>query len=61
MLVGRDKLGEPCADVQAAVNAVADVNRLEELTVRVNHAANWQDLLGLAVPRRRSPRRKPSS
>lgn len=46
---------------QAALNALADVHRLEELTVRVQHAASWQELLGLAIPRRRSPRRKGSS
>jgi len=61
MLLGREQFGEPSANVQAAMNALADVNQLEELTVRVKHAASWQELLGLAVPRRRSPRRKPSS
>jgi hypothetical protein len=61
LLLGRDQFGEPAANVQAALDALADVNRLEELTVRLKHAASWQELLGLAGPRRRSPRRKPSS
>jgi hypothetical protein len=61
LLLGRDQFGEPAANVQAALDALADVNRLEELTVRLKHAASWQELLGLAGPRRRSSRRKSSS
>jgi hypothetical protein len=61
LLLGRDQLGEPSADVRAAIDALVDVNRLEELTVRLKHAATWHDLLGLPSRRRRSPRRKPSS
>jgi hypothetical protein len=56
LLLGRDKFGEPSANVQTALNALTVVSRLEELTVRVNHAASWQELLGMAGPRRRSPR-----
>jgi predicted transposase YdaD len=61
LLIEREQFAEPSANVQAALNALADVNRLEELTVRVKHAASWQELLGLPVLRRRTPRRKPSS
>jgi hypothetical protein len=61
LLLGCDQFGEPAANVRAALDALADVNRLEELTVRLKHAASWQELLRLAGPRRRSPRRKPSS
>jgi hypothetical protein len=61
LLLGRDKFGAPSVNVQAALDALADVNRLEELTVRLKHAASWQELLGLPSPRRRSPRQKPSS
>jgi hypothetical protein len=61
LLLGRDQLGEPAPEVRAALDALADVNRLEELTVRLKHATSWQELLGLSGPRRRSPRRKPSS
>jgi predicted transposase YdaD len=60
LLLGRDQFGEPSADVQAALNALADVNRIEELTLRLKHVASWQELLGLPAPRRRSPRKKPS-
>jgi hypothetical protein len=56
-----DQFGEPSANVRAALDSLADVNRIEELTVRLKRAASWQELLGLAGPRRRSPRRKPSS
>ncbi len=61
LLLGRDQFGAPPANVQAALDALDDVNRLEQLNVRLKHAASWQELLGLAGPRRRSPRRKPSS
>jgi predicted transposase YdaD len=61
VLLGRDQFGEPSANVWAALDALADVNRIEELTVRMKRAASWQELLGLPGPRRRSPRRKPSS
>ncbi len=61
LLVGRDQFGEPSANVRAAVDAVTDVKRLEELTVRVKHAASWPELLGLPSPRRCAPRRKPSA
>ena len=61
LLLGRDQFGAPSVNVQTALDALADVNRLEELTVRLKHAASWQELLGLASPRRRSPRQKPSS
>jgi hypothetical protein len=59
LLLGRDQFGPPPVNVQATLDALADVNRLEELTLRVKHAASWQELLGLAAPRRRSPRKKP--
>jgi hypothetical protein len=58
VLFGQNPLGEPSAEVKAALEAIADVNRLEELAVRVNSVASWQELLGLPAPRRRSPRRK---
>jgi hypothetical protein len=58
LLLGRDRFGDPSADVQAAVDALGDVDRIEELSVRVQHAANWRELLGLPTPRRNTPRRK---
>jgi hypothetical protein len=59
-LLGRDQFGEPAAEVQTALNALTDVERLEALALQVKHAASWQELLGLPGPRRRSARKKPS-
>lgn len=61
LLFARDKFGEPPAEVQAALDAVVDVNRLEELAPQVMHVASWHELLGLPAPQRRSPRRRSSS
>jgi hypothetical protein len=60
-LLGRDQYGEPSAEVQAALDALTDVNRLEELTLQMKHAASWQELLGLSAAGRRSRRKKPTS
>ena len=48
LLLGRDHLGELSAEEQTALNALADVDRLEKLIVRLKHAASWQELLGLS-------------
>jgi hypothetical protein len=61
LLLGREQLGEPSADVQATLDAITDVDRLKDLILRLKQAASWQELLGLPRPRRRSPRRKPST
>jgi predicted transposase YdaD len=61
LLLGRDQFGEPSAIVRAALDGLTDVDRLEELTMRLKHAASWQELLDVPVPRRRSPRKKPSA
>ena len=61
LLLGRDQFGEPDPGVQAALEAVGDVNRLEELTVQLKHAATWKELIGLPGSRRPSPRRRRSS
>ena len=47
LLQGRSRFGEPSPEVVAAVNAVTEVQKLEELTVRLLQAASWQELLGL--------------
>jgi predicted transposase YdaD len=52
--------GTPRA-VKAAIEAIADLARLEELSVRLLDAASWEELLGLPQPARRSTRRKPKS
>ncbi|MBY0525752.1 MAG: hypothetical protein K2R98_20270 [Gemmataceae bacterium] len=49
-LLGRDQFGEPPAEVQVILGTLNDLHRLEELTLRVRHAANWHELLGLPGP-----------
>jgi hypothetical protein len=61
LLLGRDHFGEPSSDVQAALDSLVDVNRLEELTVRLKHVSSWQELLGLNGAGRRGRRRKKTS
>jgi hypothetical protein len=61
LLVGRERLGEPDASSAAAINALADVPRLEELLRRAVHVSSWQELLGTPVPRRRGRRRPTDS
>jgi hypothetical protein len=61
LLLGRDQFGEPSAKVRATLDGLADVSRLEELTIRLKHATSWQDLLAPPASRQRSPRRKPSA
>ncbi len=57
LLLGRDQLGEPSANQQAVLDGITDTDRLNELIVRLKHAASWQELLGLTGSRRRSSRR----
>ncbi len=61
LLLGRDQLGEPSADVQTALNDLNDLDRLEKLIMRLKPAASWQKLLGLPHPQGRSPREEPST
>jgi predicted transposase YdaD len=42
--LGRKRLGDPDATVEAAVRTIADVERLELLIDRIDEVANWQDL-----------------
>jgi hypothetical protein len=60
LLQGRSRFGEPPPEAMAALDAVTDVSRLEELGVRLLQASSWQDLLGLNGPRRRGRGRKKS-
>jgi hypothetical protein len=46
LLVGRNRFGEPSPEVAARLDAVTDLNRLEELIVRSHQATSWQELLG---------------
>ena len=57
LMMGQSYLGQPSRAERAALDAIPEVERLEELTVRAPRAASWHDLLGLPAPRRR-PRRR---
>ena len=61
LLLGRRHFGEPSAEALAAVNALTDVRKLEELTLRLLQAASWQELLGPdgAGRRGRKPKKTP--
>jgi predicted transposase YdaD len=58
MLVGQERWGTPDEATAAAINAITDVQPLEELTRRTQHVRSWQELLGRPAPRRRNGRRK---
>ncbi len=56
-LQGEAKFGPPDDATRAAINAMSDLERLDELAVRLMNAASWQELV--PVPRRRNGRRRP--
>jgi predicted transposase YdaD len=58
---GRVRFGPPDAQAMAALERIADIERLEELSERLLSAASWQELLGLPAPRRPRPRRRPEA
>jgi hypothetical protein len=58
LLVGGSRFGEPPSEVVAGVNAITDLQKLEELAVRLLQAASWEELLGLNGPGRRGRSRK---
>ena len=47
LLQGRIRFGEPPPQAVAALDALTDVGRLEELGARVLQASGWQELLDL--------------
>jgi predicted transposase YdaD len=57
-LVGRQLLGEPAADVTAAIQAIDDVERLEQLVVRALQVKTWDELFDRPRKRARRGRRK---
>jgi predicted transposase YdaD len=59
--LGSSLYGPPDATVQAALEGISDVERLEQLGVEVHTKANWEDLLGLPVPRHPRSRRRPKA
>jgi predicted transposase YdaD len=56
LLLRQERFGAPDARVTAVVEAITDLRLLEQLSVRLLHAASWEELLEL--PRRRSRRPK---
>jgi len=58
LLMGETKFGPPDTATAAAIEAIGDLARLEELGVRLMSAGSWQELLPPA-PRRRNSRRRP--
>jgi len=46
LLQGRSRFGEPTPEVAAALNSVADVEKLEQLSIRLLQVSSWQELLG---------------
>ena len=61
LLQGRSRFGKPSPQVVAALNALTDVSRLEELGVRLLNVSSWEELLGLNGPGRRRRSRKKTS
>lgn len=55
--LGRKRFGPPDEAATAALNAIADVQRLEDLGERLLDVGSWQELLGLPARRRRNGRR----
>ena len=60
LILGRERFGEPSATILALLNAVTDLDRLEELVLRLLHAKSWEELLGVngTTPRRPRGRKK---
>lgn len=61
LMLGREQFGEPSAAERAALAALTNVHRLEQLALQVKNAPNWQALLASSGRRRGAPRRKPSA
>jgi hypothetical protein len=59
--LGSPRFGPPNATVQAALEGISDVERLEQLGLDVQSKASWEDLLGLPAPRQPRPRRRPKA
>jgi hypothetical protein len=55
--LGDKTLGPPDAPTAAALNGIADLERLETLCERVSSATSWQQLLGQPPAGRRGGRR----
>jgi hypothetical protein len=60
-LQGRSRFGEPSAKIVAALDALSDVSRLEELGIRLLQASSWEELLRANGSSRRAGGRNESS
>jgi len=58
LLQGEDRFGPPDAETAAAVEALDDLARLEQLSVALLHAQSWPELLQTPSPRAPRSRRK---
>jgi hypothetical protein len=58
LLVGEAQLGPPSEAARAALNALEDVDRLEQLGKRLPQVASWEELLASPSRRRRNGRRQ---
>jgi hypothetical protein len=61
LAAGSEKFGSPNAEAVAAVEAIADLPRLESMLRRVFHTSTWEELLEPPTPAPRPRRRKPKA
>jgi hypothetical protein len=61
LLQGRSRFGAPSSEAVAAINALSDVQKLEQLSVRLLEASSWQELLAANGAGRRGRGRKKTS
>jgi predicted transposase YdaD len=61
LLQGHKQFQGTPRSVKATIEAITDLARLEELSVRLLDAASWEELLGLPEPARRSTKRRPKA
>ncbi len=61
LVLGSEKFGAPNAAAVTAVEAIADLQRLELLLARVLQTSSWEELLEQPAPAPRPRRRKPKA
>ena len=59
--LGSKRFGPPAAETTVAIEAIADLNQLEELIERTQDVSSWEELLADQPRRRRNGRRKKTS
>jgi hypothetical protein len=58
LMLGTHRFGPPPEDVSTAVESIADVNRLEQLNLRLLDVGSWAELLTDPPPSSAPPRRR---